>query len=345
MNVLMVGPDSLEKGGIATVIRNFEKHYDSSMYSLFFLSSWSSNKKWRTIGKAFWRIRKLIRVNNISIVHFHVAQRGSFFRKVLLSRFIPRECKIIFHMHASQFDRFYEGSNKFTQFIIRRSFDYADRIIVLGNGWADFYKKLTKTEVIVLPNAVKIPETTLFNPTAQNIITFGRVGCRKGSYDLLQVAQQINKSYPDIRFILYGDGEIEKVGEQIKAKRMRNVCLGGWLDKREQKEVIKNAILHFLPSYHEGLPMSVLETMAAGIPNLVTEVGGLPECIVHQKNGLIVKPGDVNGMVRELEDYLAQPKYRKRLSEVSRKYVADYFSLTNYHQKWDEIYTELYLRH
>ncbi|EUJ47782.1 hypothetical protein PROCOU_07698 [Listeria rocourtiae FSL F6-920] len=81
----MVGPDPRAKGGMATVLSNFQKYYSHPEHRLFFLSSWSGEQKWRTEWRAFQMIRHIIREEQIDVVHFHVAQKGSFFSKGALS--------------------------------------------------------------------------------------------------------------------------------------------------------------------------------------------------------------------------------------------------------------------
>lgn len=339
MNILMVGPDPNEKGGIATVIANFKKYYINEEHKLYFLSSWSGTKKWQTEWNAICSIRRIISQKNIDIVHFHVAQKGSFFRKAFLKKLVPRRCKIIFHMHASQFDVFYENSSRLLQLLIRRTFDQVDCVVVLGENWAKFYRVLTKTQISVIQNAVRIPEKSLFNKDARTIVTFGRIGKRKGSYDLLQVAKLIYPVFPDIRFVLYGDGETEKVAEKIQTLGLQNVVLGGWISKEKQEYILQDTLLHLLPSYHEGLPMAILETMAAGIPNISTNVGDISNAIIHEQNGILTVPGDVVGMTNQIIKLLSKPSLQEEFSSNARHKILSNFSIENYHTNWDTFYT------
>lgn len=341
MNILMVGPDSNEKGGIATVISNFKNYFNEPDIRLFFLSSWTKRKKWRTEWLAYIQIRKLIHEKQIDLVHFHVAQKGSFFRKAFLARLVPKYCRVIFHMHASKFDIFYKESSSIIKWWIRHTFDQLDGVVALSENWAAFYGNLTQTPISVIQNAVKVPEKSLFNPEASNIITLGRVGKRKGSFDLLEIAKEIHPFFPEIQFILYGDGATEKLAKEIQEKNIKNVSLGGWITLEEQSSVLENAILHFLPSYFEGLPMSILETMGAGIPNLTTKVGGIPEAIQSGENGLLVAPGDLNGMFEKLLFFLSTPAFQKSLSQEARNTIQKDFSIKTYHEKWGLLYKNL----
>ena len=339
MNILIVGPDKEAKGGIATVINNCYLYDHPDEYRFFFLSSWSEERKWWTQLRAFFCIRKVVNVNKIDLVHFHVAQKGSFFRKALLSKLVPKSCCIFFHMHASQFDIFYNQSNKFMKTIIGRVLQRIDHIIVLSKSWQEFYKKLTDTDISIINNAVDLPENVYYNKDATHIVTFGRVGQRKGSYDILTVAKQIAINFPDIRFVLYGDGEVEKVQEHIKREQITNVILGGWVHQEEKEKIFQNTVLHFLPSYNEGLPMSILETMAVGIPNISTRVGGIPE-VIDGENSLLVEPGDTDTMTTLIQSFLSNERQRTTYSKKARETISKNFSQEEHYQSWYRLYSK-----
>ncbi|MBC1521336.1 glycosyltransferase family 4 protein [Listeria aquatica] len=344
MNILMIGPDSKEKGGIATVVANFKTYYSSADHQLFFLSSWSREDRWLTEWRALFSIRKIIFEKKIDIVHFHVAQKGSFFRKMLLRKLIPHYCKIVFHMHASQFDVFYQKSSSLTRKWIRQALNKIDHIVVLGGEWEKFYRRLTRTPISVIQNAVCIPETVFFNKRARSVVTFGQIGKRKGSYDLLEVAKNIEPIFPDICFTLYGDGEVEKVQKQIEKMRLTNVKLGGWVRKSEQEKILKNTLLHYLPSYHEGLPMAVLETMAAGIPNMSTDVGSISDAVKNGKNGILTKSGDIAEMTKQMLQFLEHPTLQMQYSRNAREKIEKEFSIKHYNSRWTQFYNSIYLK-
>lgn len=335
----MIGPNSNSKGGIATVIGNFKEHYAG--HKVYYLDTWNETHKFREGIRAFWNIRKQIKQKKIDIAHFHVAQKGSFFRKALLAKRIRKECPVIFHMHASQFDTFYEKANPHVQKWIRNILDNVDGIVVLSKEWETYYKKVTKTRIIVIENAVCVPEAPIYNKNAKQIVTFGRIGKRKGSYDILKVAKQIGHTFPEIEFVLYGDGEISQLEAEIQEKKLQNMRVGGWITAEKKEEVMRNTVLHLLPSYHEGLPMAILETMAEGVPNLASNVGGIPQVVYDEQNGYVIEPADINTMVRKLTSFLANQKKRDELSNNAFRTIQENFSLDNYFEKWNQFYDSI----
>lgn len=243
-------------------------------------------------------------------------------------------------MHASQFDVFYQKKSKRKKKVIRRCFNKVDLIVAVSENWKNFYQNITDTPVRFIDNAVKTPVDNKYQTTSKRILTLGRIGRRKGSYDLLKVAEIVGKAYPDIVFELYGDGEVEKF--RRLASQLPNVKINGWLDQREKEQLLQNSLMHFLPSYNEGLPMSVLETMSYGIPNLTTTIGGIPKLITDNEEGFLTNPGDIEGMSKKIFLYLEKSSAEKaQISEKSFKKIKKNFSLDNYMDQWHNIYISL----
>lgn len=340
MKILMIGPDSKAKGGMATVLNNF-KSFTHTDCKIIFLTSWREKHRIWTAIKCFFQIRKALKQQQIDLIHFHVAQKGSFFRKAFLLVAIPKRYHTVFHMHASQFDTFYEEQPTFIKKWIGKVFNRVDEVVVLSQEWAQFYRGLTNTKISIIENAVFIPKENSYMTNQKLIITFGKIGERKGSYDILNIAKRIEASVPDAKFILYGDGEVNKFRQQIRDLGLSNIFVGGWLDDEMKIEVMQNAAVHLLPSYQEGLPMAILETMSHGIPNISTDVGGISEVIQDKENGYIVQPGECQKVAELLELFLHSPEIQRKLSDRAYQTLVDKFSIDDNFKKWTYLYRRI----
>lgn len=347
MRVLKVGPSSEAKGGIATVIKNFKKYSKFNDITLEYYESWKEGGRGFRFYNSIISLFKFIFVNNsgdkkIDILHLHVAQKGSFFRKSLYAVIAKKKnIKVIMHMHASQFDVFFEESNNLLKKIIINVFNHVDLIIALDKSWEKFYSELSITRVEVLNNAVKTPSNFDYNTMSHKVIALGRLGKRKGTYDILKIAKDIQRVNPNIVFELYGDGEIEEVQRLIEAEDITNCKIGGWIDSSNKEKIFSDAALHILPSYHEGMPMAILETMSYGIPNISTNVGGISEVVKSDFNGVLIEAGDTGTLKDKILDLMKNPAKRSEMSENSIKTIKSDFSLENYFDHMEKIYKEL----
>ena len=96
--------------------------------------------------------------------------------------------------------------------------------------------------------------------------------------------------------------------------------------------------------YNEGLPVTILETMSFGIPNISTMVAAIPEVIVNNQNGMLVKPGDVRSLACAIDYMITNPEERVKMSKKAYNTVMDKFLMGHYLELLFDIYKELLAR-
>ncbi|TYC49871.1 glycosyltransferase [Weissella muntiaci] len=343
--ILVVGPDMAESGGVATVMQHFaDQQANLTDFDIQLLVTWRQRWIWNFI-KVVLRYRILLHRRNIDLVHIHVSERGSFWRAAIITWLTPRRIPVIHHYHAAEFDVFYKSQGRLFKWIIRKTIDRASQVIVLSQSWLTFFTALTKTDILIIHNGVPIPNEQLqVNETSKKVVTFGRIGKRKGTYDLVRVAKQVHQLDANITFDVYGDGtttDLENVQNQIKLAGMAEVIrLHDWVD--DVYEPMQDAMLHFLPSYHEGLPMAILESMAYGLPNLATRIGGIPELIDGRSNGYLVDAGSIEQMTKLIYKY-AQMGIDEKLitSNLARQTIIEQYSLGKMFEQVTKLYERI----
>lgn len=158
----------------------------------------------------------------------------------------------------------------------------------------------------------------------------GRLGQRKGVYDLLEAADiLVNKqNYRDLIFYLAGDGDIEEVKKVVADKRLQqNVQVLGWIGEKEKLEWLKQSDTMILPSYNEGLPMSILESMAAGKIIISGRVGGIPDLVTEGENGFLITPGDVDGLCKHIVFVATNPQRMITIAENNQQKINEDYNL------------------
>jgi glycosyltransferase involved in cell wall biosynthesis len=118
----------------------------------------------------------------------------------------------------------------------------------------------------------------------------------------------------------------------------------GWLGREAAGQLLSRASVFVLPSYAEGLPMSVLEAMAAGCPVVATRVGGIPDLITDGVDGLLVPPGDPHALAAALERILRDPAFARQLGNAARQTIANRYTAERSLERLEQLYAGLGVR-
>lgn len=193
--------------------------------------------------------------------------------------------------------------------------------------------------MIVVYNSIVVPKDFNKNINTNSILFLGRIGNRKGIYDLIEVIERIIPKYPNIKLYVGGDGEVEKLNRIISERKLKkNIEYIGWVSGEKKEQFLKNVSFFILPSYNEGMPMSVLEGMAYKNITISTNVGGIPKVIKNEENGIIIEPGDKARMEMYILRLLENEELREKLSKEARKTITENFNIEVIIKKLEEIY-------
>lgn len=206
---------------------------------------------------------------------------------------------------------------RFVGWLIRRILATAD---VAATVSKHLHERYAPQRPVVVANESWIEERHFWmRPPGQyrNTILFvGRLVKSKGLLQLVEALHLLRRQGIDFQCVIVGDGPlrgqlIERVEELGLGDRVRMV---GWLRplSEELRDCYKQADILCLPSYAEGLPLVLIEAMAHGVAVLATDVGGIPDLVEHEKNGLLVRPGDAQQLARELTRLLTDHDLRTR---------------------------------
>jgi len=273
---------------------------------------------------AIVRLLLLRLLGRVDVVHINLSAFGSTYRKLILAR-ISRICRLpyVLHLHSDQYDYFWDSRTSILMKEIDLMFSRSQKIIVLGNHWKQVVcARLPDCsgKVIIVPNATR---TAIFkNPEikdeAANILFLGRLGQRKGVPQLVMALAGLGRK-SGWRATLAGDGAVNETRAAVERAGLGDrISVPGWVDSAEVDALLDAANILVLPSLSENLPMSVIEGLAHGAAVICTPVGALPDIIEHERTGLIVKPGDVEGLAAALDRLIEDSDLRRRLGEAGK---------------------------
>jgi len=348
LRVLMIGPGRKVQGGISTVVNNY---YDAGIEKDINLKYLATMEEGSKIKKLFIMLKViLVHIVNFKydILHVHTASRGSFYRKSIfinISKLYRK--KVIIHVHGAEFKQFYlDESSEFKKKYIRSILKKANKVIVLSEDWKEFFLDICdKEKIIVMYNSIIIPPKEDKSYKNINILFLGRLGERKGMYDLLSIMPNILKNNKNIKVNLLGDGDVEQVKQICKDKRINNqVKVLGWVKGIAKEKIIKESTIFVLPSYNEGMPMSVLESMGYSLPIISTNVGGISCQVQNGINGFLINPGDKIKLEECMTKLINSEELRKKMGRESYELVKYKFNIRSTLTQLEKLYKELMSR-
>jgi len=283
-----------------------------------------------TYLKLIWLLLKLILINHINIIHCH--NYAPLFFGVIVKKLLPRHIKIVYTEH----NQIYNISPKHYK-IFKVLLKSVDQIICVSKDLQSyFYQKKLASQCIVIWNGIPCPQVdeeksaqlkAEYHPY-QDTFTVGTAVVmteQKGLIYLIQASEKIISKYPNIKFILIGDGPLKElhINEVNQLSLQNNFVFLGY--KKDIANYLGILDLFILPSLWEGLSIVLLEASALGRPIIATEVGGNGEIIENGHNGLLIPPKDISSLIDAIEKLYLHEDLRKRIaSNAQIKFEQEY---------------------
>lgn len=342
--IVMIGPSPASKGGMATVIKNLLNAPRLAEPGMLFIPTQVDGNRFRKVAVCVFALIKLLYlllVRRVTLLHVHVASGNSFLRKTLFIwlAYLAR-CPVVLHLHGSEFRGFYEQKLGWAgRWLVKRSMEKAASVVALSTSWSQWLQEgLGLVNVVVIHNGVpELMQSRDDVSPVPRILFLGQLGARKGADTLIDAMKKVVLQVPSAVLEFGGDGNLELYRCQAKSLS-ENVRFLGWINDHEKAEALRRASVLCLPSWNEGLPMSVLEAMGAGLPVITTPVGGIPEAVKHGINGYLVQPGDVNCLADQIIRVLRDPDLQHRLGAEGKRIHAERFSEEAMAKAFEELY-------
>lgn len=337
MRVAMVGPDLDAQGGIATLARTFlesDALADVDVRYFSTVGEGSKLEKAAQMAKGQARFLRMLRDPSWvpDLFHIHVADGASFYRKMVYFREARATGKpVILHNNFAFLDDLVAKS-PVHESIVRACYSDATQVHCVSHDMQNNINTWTRgkatTRVLFNPvPSAALPYPGPRGPKASPVVLFmGRIGDRKGIFDLMRAMPQIAASVPAVRLRVGGDGDLERLYQEVATNNMEpHVDVMGWISGDDRLEAYRTADVYCLPSYAEGLPVSVVEAMACGLPVVSTTVDGIPDAVVEGETGFLVEPGDVDGLANRLIRLLNDADQRDAFGTAGRQRALQVF--------------------
>jgi len=232
----------------------------------------------------------------------------------------------------------------------------AEQVVAVSEDVRSFLAErvgISPTMVRVVPNGVPIDEQPSgekisalrrslgLEPHSRVVGTVGSLYPVKGHKFLIDGAPHVIRRCPHVIFLIVGRGglreELEGRVQQLGVARHFR-----FLGHREDvHDLLALCDVFVLPSLSEGMPLSLLEAMGAGVPSVATRVGGVSEVVDHGKTGLLVSPGDSQALAESIIKLLEDRTLARQMGQYARDVVARRFSVSRMVDDYKEIYARL----
>lgn len=331
------------KGGIAQIIYTYKQYLFSDFRCV--VNSGGNNKLVKLYHFIFAYIHTfylLLFDKTIRIIHIHTASNISFYRSsfwVTLAKMFNR--KVILHIHGGGFKDYYKTNPKWIQSVL----DKCDCIIALSKTWGLYFtNELHYKNVCVVKNVIPNPikKDIKKDDHRLHLLFLGLITEEKGIFDFLQMIAHHKEHLCDkIMLHIGGNGKIEELNRLIDFLQLKTcVEYEGFVAGEEKVNLLNIADVFVLPSYIEGLPISILEAMSYSMPILSTSVGGIPEIVSNAQNGYLFTPGDETAMYSALMSLISNPQYVQQMGQCSRNIVKEYLP-DNVELQLEKVYKDL----
>ncbi len=355
LRILAIGPgpaSPVSRGGMATVMTEMMSIGESSSTPVEFTViptylDLPVPRKQLAGVVGMLRATLHIALGRADLLHVHLSHGGSILRKSLpIFAARLRRVPVVIHAHSYNFAAWYRGTSRTMQRAVRSALSGADRWLILGIDLAVEYTEvleLEPTRVQVLHNPT--PSTTVTAPDPQGPIVgvgLGRLGHRKGTYAVIDAVRLLDEAtQARIHIVLAGDGEVAQA--RAAAADLDCIEIRDWVGPAERDELLARATFFLLPSYDEGLPMALLEAMAAGLVPVVTPVGAIADVVTSGANGYLVTPGDADEIASAITDIVQAPHRTTELSSAAVATAAEY-SVENWHANLLDVWQNMLAR-
>ena len=244
----------------------------------------------------------------------------------------------------------------YSMLISKRIFKLADGIQLMSSQLVEYMKKLDIEEhkVFTIPRGV---DTDLFqlrdgderlknelgikeNDTV--VLNVGRLDLVKGVDYLLQAAKEILTNHDNadsIKFLIIGDGSLRKQYEKFARPFSENIIFLGF--RNDVPKLMNISHIFVLSSLSEGAANVVMEASASGLPVVATAVGEVPQIVSDGETGMLVKPKDVDGLVKGIETIIDNPLLAEKMGEAGRRRMEEKYSSEIICEKLEKAYQEV----
>ena len=355
MDVIIVSPSldsSKNVSGVSSVTRFIIENNPNHNYIHFELGRKDGEKggiyRVGSLISGFRSLKQLLRMHPDAIVHYNfpLDKPGIIRDTPFMRAALKNGNRLVIHIHGGIYLTSESIPFPFRQ-MLNYVFSWHVPFITLSETEAEtLRKRFHAKHVVSLPNCVDLKDAQTFRRKYKEdsipltIGYLGRIAPTKGMDYLLQACCMLKES--QIPFCLKIAGAKELEGQYLPqfSNRLGNQFVyAGIVSGESKKAFLQSLDVFAMPTFFEGLPMSLLECMSYGVVPVITPVGSIPTVVTEGQNGMFIKVKDAQSIVDAIA-YLHTHRDRlEQMSQSARSYIYEHFDADSYIDKLNNIYT------
>lgn len=371
--ICIIGPFPPPLYGQSVAVRSLAEspllHERYNIVKIDYAYKWSSCKIFTSLYKVVkcWKmlrnLKKAIRQHRISIFYLTISSsKQGALRDWLVTKTIAKElgyAKFIIHHHSGNFSSFYNTSDNRCRSRVNYYLSKADRVIVLTPRLRELFDGLISEEKIrVVSNGISVKDVlpdivvnkrleSLVQRKKIHILYLSNMIRLKGYFKLLQAASLLQKVNIDFNMTFTGvftnPSERQPFEDYIKENNLeKNVVYRGLVTGGAKVDLLSNNDIFVLPtSLEEGQPISILETMAAGMAIVTTDRGGIPDVVKDQINGIILSDVSPKAIAEAIIQLNNNRELLFRIGKENRKVAKEKYIDVHYVQNMIKVFDSL----
>lgn len=306
-------------------------------------------KIWRLTTSPLALALRILRVRP-QVVHLNTAlDPKGFWREfvyLLVCKALRR--RIVYQVHGGSL-RTLMDQHKLVRRLVRWTLTLPDAVVALASSEKQQFDRLCNVRrLVIIPNAINVED---FNTTAErihsgkveNLVYLGRLVQTKGVSEIIQAVALLRKEpqFRNVELRIAGSGPAEPdLRRQIDEHGLQDVVrLVGPLHGKDKVEFLRSADVFVFPTYHpEGLPYTILESLAAGTPVVTTRVAGIIDAVIDGEHGVFVSPKQPTEIAKAIRELASSPGRMQVMSRQCVEHARRCFSVDRLARQFTELY-------
>ncbi|QOJ24018.1 MAG: glycosyltransferase family 4 protein [Gammaproteobacteria bacterium] len=359
ITIALLGPSLTTVSGVSTHLNQLFYSSLAKKFNLLHFQVGSEGRNESGISKLLRFIFSPIHffwwliLNRPQIVHLNTSLESKSYWRDAAYLFIARIMgkKIVYQVHGGELPQKFFSNSKFLTKFLRFILRSADIVVLLSQEELSAYREFAPNlHLEVIPNAIDVSEDAEWKcviPTQDRPLKLayvGRLVRSKGIFEIIGASKILCDHGKNIQLVIAGSGPEEaNLHAYVQDFGLvDNVSFVGAVFGEEKKQVWEQADLFVFPTYHpEGLPYTLLESMAARTPPVISPVGAIPDVIKDGVHGIFVPSRNPQVLADTIEQLDNNRELICRMGEAGRQRVVDYYTVTRLAKDFHRVYHNL----